>query len=136
MILVTTDSIPGYRIKELCGLAKGCSVRGTHLGDDIVAKLKNAVGGEVHEYTQVFAQVREQALDRLMRDARQLGANAVVALRFQSAEIGDGVAEMMAYGTAVVAEKDEEERTGSSSREVSLKKTSRSTAAMQETQEL
>jgi uncharacterized protein YbjQ (UPF0145 family) len=102
MILVTTETIPCHRIVKLCGLAKGCSVRGVHIGDDLVARMKNAVGGEVHEYTQVLAQVREQALDRMIDDARRLGANAVVGLRFESAEIGTGVAEMMVYGTAVV----------------------------------
>ena len=104
MILVTTDSIPGQRILKVCGLAKGCSVRSLHFGDDLIARMKNAVGGEVHEYTQVFAQVREQALDRLIADAKKLGANAVVGLRFQSAEIGTNMAELMAYGTAVVVE--------------------------------
>lgn len=106
MILTTTDIIPGHRIIKLCGLAKGCSVRGLHFGEDIVARMKNAVGGEVHEYTQVFAQVREQALDRMIRDARSLGANAIVGVRFQSSEIGEGLAELMVYGTAVVAEKE------------------------------
>lgn len=104
MILVTTDEVPAHRITRLCGLAKGCSVRGLHFGDDMVAQLKNSVGGEVHEYTKVFAQTREQALDRLIADARRLGANAVVGLRFSSTEIASGAAELMAYGTAVVAE--------------------------------
>lgn len=105
MLMVTTEHIPGYRVVKVCGLAKGCSVRSLHLGEDIVARMKNAVGGEVHEYTQVFAQVREQALDRMMRDAKSLGANAIVALRFQNSEIGSNMAELMAYGTAVIVEK-------------------------------
>jgi uncharacterized protein YbjQ (UPF0145 family) len=104
MILVTTDSVPAHKVVKYCGLAKGCSVRGLHLGDDLVARVKNAVGGEVHEYTQVFAQCREQALDRMVAEARAMGANAVVGLRFQSAEIGANMAEMMAYGTAVKVE--------------------------------
>lgn len=108
MIIVTTEQLVGYRITEVCGLAKGCSVRGLHTGEDLVARLKNAVGGEIHEYTQVFAQVREQALDRMIRDARQMGANAVLAVRFQTSEIGSGMAELMVYGTAVVVEKIEE----------------------------
>ncbi len=106
MILTTTESVPGYRVVKLCGLAKGCSVRSLHLGEDLLAQLKNAVGGEVHEYTQVFAQTREQALDRMMRDARSMGANAIIGVRFQSAEIASGVAELMVYGTAVVVEKE------------------------------
>ena len=104
MILVTTDTVPGKSIVKLCGLAKGCSVRSLHFGDDLIARMKNAVGGEVHEYTQVFAQVREQALDRLVADAKKLGANAVVGLRFQSTEIGSNMAELMVYGTAVVVD--------------------------------
>ncbi|MCC5877331.1 MAG: YbjQ family protein [Candidatus Sumerlaeia bacterium] len=104
MILATTEEVPGHTVVKICGLAKGCSVRGLHLGDDIVARAKNAVGGEVHEYTQVFAQCREQALDRMVNDAKALGANAVIGLRFQSAEIGANMAEMMAYGTAVIIE--------------------------------
>ncbi|MCC6545524.1 YbjQ family protein [Candidatus Sumerlaeota bacterium] len=102
MKIATTDTIPGHKTVKYCGLAKGCSVRGTHLGEDVIAILKTAVGGEVHEYTQVFAQVREQALDRLMEDARDLGANAVVGVRFETTEIGSGAAELMVYGTAVV----------------------------------
>ena len=104
MIVVTTDAIPGYQITRVCGLAKGCSVRGMHLGDDVVAGLKNSVGGEVHEYTRVFAQTREQAIDRMIADARRQGANAVVGVRFTSSEIASGLAELMAYGTAVFAE--------------------------------
>lgn len=107
MLLATTDTIPGYRIRKFCGLAKGCSVRSLHLGDDLVAMMKNAVGGEVHEYTQVFAQVREQALDRLIADARRLGANAIVGLRFATADLGTSVAELMVYGTAVVVDEAE-----------------------------
>ena len=106
MLVCTTERLEGYRVKRVCGLAKGCSVRSLHVGDDIVARMKNAVGGEVHEYTQVFAQVREQALDRMIRDAKQLGANAIIAMRFQSSEIGANMAELMAYGTAVIVEKE------------------------------
>lgn len=106
MILCTTDFVAGCRVVKHCGLAKGCSVRTLHVGNDMVARLKNAVGGEVHEYTQMFAQVREQSLDRMMRDAKQLGANAVIGVRFQSSEIGNNMAELMVYGTAVVVEKE------------------------------
>ncbi|MCC7391350.1 YbjQ family protein [Candidatus Sumerlaeota bacterium] len=104
MMIATIDSIPGYRVVKYCGLAKGCSVRGLHFGDDMIAFLKNAIGGELHEYTQVFAQVREQAIDRMMEDARDLGANAVIGLRFETTEIGSGAAELMVYGTAVLVE--------------------------------
>lgn len=106
MIIATTDTVAGRTIERWLGLAKGCSVRSTHTGDDIVAKLKNSIGGEVHEYTRVFAAAREQALDRMVEDARQLGADAIVGVRFCSAEIGDGMAELLAYGTAVRLSKD------------------------------
>lgn len=101
MIITTTDDIPGYQIAHYVGLAKGCAVRGTHAGDDLVAVLKNKLGGEVHEYTRVLAATREQALDRMIRDARQMGADAIVGVRFCTSEIGEGVAELLAYGTAI-----------------------------------
>ncbi|MEQ8819641.1 MAG: YbjQ family protein [Sumerlaeia bacterium] len=104
MILATTETVPGYKTLSYVGLVKGCAVRGAHAGDGIVARMKNALGGEVHEYTRVFAQTREQALDRLIEDARLMGANAVVGIKFCTSEIGDGVAELMAYGTAVIVE--------------------------------
>lgn len=106
MILATTEKVAGYRVVKHCGLAKGCSVRALHAGEDIVARLKNAVGGEVHEYTQIFAQVREQALDRMIRDAKALGANAIIGVQFTTSEIGAAMAELMVYGTAVILEKE------------------------------
>lgn len=104
MILATTESIPGRSIRRYVGMAKGCAVRGTHAGDDLVASLKNKLGGEVHEYTRVLAATREQALDRMIQDARRMGADAIVGVRFCSSEIGDCVAELIAYGTAVELE--------------------------------
>jgi uncharacterized protein YbjQ (UPF0145 family) len=101
MIITTTETVPGRVITGYCGLAKGCSVRGAHAGDDLVARIKNAVGGEVHEYTQVLAATREQAIDRMVQDARTLGADAIVGVRLCSSEIEAGVAELLAYGTAV-----------------------------------
>ncbi|MDX1971496.1 MAG: YbjQ family protein [Candidatus Sumerlaeia bacterium] len=101
MILCTTDTVPGRTVRCYLGLAKGCSVRGAYFGDDVVARIKNALGGEIHEYTAIFAQAREQALDRLIADALSLGADAIVGLRFCSVEIATGVAELQVYGTAV-----------------------------------
>jgi uncharacterized protein YbjQ (UPF0145 family) len=101
MILTTTDDIPGKKIVETIGLVRGSSVRGAHLGHDVMAKLKNLVGGELLEYTKLMAEAREQALDRLQAEAEARGANAVVGVRFASAEIDDGAAEVLAYGTAV-----------------------------------
>ncbi len=101
MILSTTDTLPDRKITQVLGLCKGCSVRGTHAGSDIIAQMKNKLGGEIHEYTQVFAAAREQAMDRMIEDARRLGADAIVGVRFCATEIGAGVAELMCYGTAV-----------------------------------
>jgi len=101
MIICTTDYVPGREVENYLGLAKGCTVRATHSGDDLVAKMKNTLGGEIHEYTKIMAEAREQALDRLMEDARKLGADAIIGLRFATSEIDDHAAEMMCYGTAV-----------------------------------
>ena len=101
MILTTTDEVPGRRITEALGLVRGSAVRSAHLGRDVMAKLKNLVGGEVSEYTKLLAEVREQALDRMTAEARARGATAVVGVRFASAEIDTGTAEVLVYGTAV-----------------------------------
>jgi uncharacterized protein YbjQ (UPF0145 family) len=101
MILTTTDQVPGRTIEAVIGLVRGSSVRSAHVGRDILAKLKNIVGGEVGEYTKLLAESREQALDRMVEEARARGADAVVGLRFMSSDIGDDAAEMLAYGTAV-----------------------------------
>jgi uncharacterized protein YbjQ (UPF0145 family) len=101
MILATTDTVAGRAITETIGLVHGSSVRSAHIGTDMMAKLKNLVGGEVTEYTKLLAESREQALDRMVEEARARGADAIVGLRFQSSDIGDDAAEMLAYGTAV-----------------------------------
>ena len=104
MIIVTTDTIVGKRIVRALGLVRGGSVRGRHAGTDLMAKMRNAVGGEIAEYTKIFAEVREEALDRMVEEARELGGNAVVGLRFATSEIAPNAAELLAYGTAVVVE--------------------------------
>ena len=104
MIIVTTDQIPGRRIVQALGMVKGNTVRACHAGDDLMAFLKNLVGGELAEYTQVISQAREQALDRMAQEARELGGNAVVGLRFTTGYVTQGAAEILAYGTAVVAD--------------------------------
>jgi len=101
MILVTTDSIPGREIARVIGLVRGSTVRGAPATEDIHAWFENVVGGEIPEYTKLLAQCREQALDRLVAEARSKDADAVVALRFMSCEIANGAAEILAYGTAV-----------------------------------
>ncbi len=104
MLLSTTDTICGKTIVRHIGLARGNTIRGRHVGVDLMAGLKNAVGGEITEYTKLIAESREQALDRLVAHAQSLGANAVVGLRFSTSEVTHGAAEILVYGTAVVVE--------------------------------
>lgn len=101
MILTTTDAIAGREIRETVGLVRGSAVRSTHIGSDVIAKIKEFVGGEIVEYTKLMAEVREQALDRMVMDARMRGADAVVGIRYASSEISGGAAEILVYGTAV-----------------------------------
>lgn len=101
MILSTTDTIPGKEIAEILGIARGSTVRARNVGRDIFAGLKNIVGGEISEYTQLQAESREQALQRLVQDAEKLGADAVVNIRLTTAMIMQGTAEILAYGTAI-----------------------------------
>jgi uncharacterized protein YbjQ (UPF0145 family) len=108
VILATTDTIAGRRIVKTLGLVRGGSVRGRDVGADVTAFMRNVVGGEVPEYTKLFAEAREQALDRLVEDAQALGAHAVVGLRFQTSEMMEGAAELLAYGTAVLLADDAE----------------------------
>lgn len=101
MILSTTENVPGRATVEILGLVRGNTVRARHLGRDISAALRNLVGGEIDEYTKVMAEAREQALDRMTERAVALGADAVVMVRFSSAEVMRNAAEVIAYGTAV-----------------------------------
>jgi uncharacterized protein YbjQ (UPF0145 family) len=104
MLLATTDTIPGRNIVKHVGLVRGNTIRARHIGRDMLAGLRNLVGGEITEYTKLMAESREQALDRMIEDAKKLGANAVVGMRFATAEIENHAAEILAYGTAVVVE--------------------------------
>ncbi|WP_010477831.1 heavy metal-binding domain-containing protein [Thermococcus zilligii] len=106
VIVVTTEGIPGYRIVEVRGIARGGIVKATHIGRDIMALLRNIKGGEVKEYTEMLAEAREEALRRMALRAREMGANAVVGVRFATSNVGSSVAEVYAYGTAVVVEKE------------------------------
>lgn len=105
MIVVTTSDIPGMRIVKTFGLVRGNTIRSRHLGRDIMAALRNVAGGEIREYTKMMAEAREQAIDRMVEEAQALGADAVVMVRFQTAEMMRGAAEMMCYGTAVKLER-------------------------------
>lgn len=101
MIYVTADYIAGKEISESLGIVRGSTVRARNIGRDVFAGLKNLVGGEISEYTQLLAQAREQAIKRMLDDAQRVGADAVVNVRFNTSQVMQGAAEMLAYGTAV-----------------------------------
>lgn len=101
MIVVNTETIPGHEIVEVKGLVQGNTIRAKHLGRDITASLKNLVGGELKQYTELLTESRRQAVERMIEQAQQLGANAVVNVRFTTSSIAAGAAELYAYGTAV-----------------------------------
>lgn len=106
MIITTSDSIAGKRIVRTLGLVRGNTIRARHLGKDITAALRNMVGGEISEYTKLMAESREQAMDRMVTEARSLGADAIVTLRFSTSMVMSAAAELLAYGTAVQFEDD------------------------------
>ncbi len=101
LIAVSIESVPGREITAALGLVRGSTVRAKHLGSDIVASLRNLVGGEVREYAALLAGAREQALDRMLAEANALGADAVIGVRFETSTIQNGASEVLAYGTAV-----------------------------------
>jgi uncharacterized protein YbjQ (UPF0145 family) len=101
MIITNIETIPGKTIVEHFGLVSGSTIRAKHVGRDIMAGLKNLVGGELKGYTQLLHESRQQALERMIEQARQLGANAVVNVRFSTSSVAQGAAELYAYGTAV-----------------------------------
>ena len=101
MIISTTENIPGKKIKEVLGVARGSTVRARNVGRDIFAGLKNIVGGEISEYTKLQADSREQAMQRMVDDAKRMGADAIVVFRLNTSVITQGAAEILAYGTAV-----------------------------------
>jgi uncharacterized protein YbjQ (UPF0145 family) len=101
MIVTTSAGIAGKRVTRTLGLVRGNTIRARHIGRDITAALRNLVGGEVSEYTKLMGEAREQALDRMVEEARDLGADAVVDVRFQTSMVVTGAAELLAYGTAV-----------------------------------
>ena len=101
MIIATTDKVPNKEISEMLGIARGSTVRARSIGRDIFASFKNIVGGEIEEYTQLQAESREQALQRMIEDAEKLNANAILNVRLTSSMVMKGASEIVAYGTAV-----------------------------------
>tara|TARA_B100000900_G_scaffold293327_1_gene252111 strand:- start:217 stop:531 length:315 start_codon:yes stop_codon:yes gene_type:complete len=101
MILSSTETVANHTITETLGIARGSTVRSRNIGRDIFASLKNIVGGEIEEYTKLQADAREQALERMINDAKKLDADAIVNVRFTTSVVAQGASEMLAYGTAV-----------------------------------
>ncbi|MFQ1701273.1 YbjQ family protein [Loktanella agnita] len=101
MLICTTDTVPGREVQQTMGLVRGATVRAKHIGTDIVAGLRNLVGGEMTGYSSLLAGAREQALDRMKDEARSMGANAVIGFRMETSAIMNGASEIVAYGTAV-----------------------------------
>lgn len=101
ILVVTTEGVPGREVTQALGLVRGSTVRAKHIGSDIVAAFRNLVGGEVREYAALLAGARAQAHDRMVEQARQLGADAIVAVRMETSQIQQGASEVVFYGTAV-----------------------------------
>ncbi|MCK4908509.1 MAG: YbjQ family protein [Planctomycetes bacterium] len=101
MIVTNTETVPGHTIKEHLGLVQGSTVRAKHVGRDIMAGLKNIVGGELKGYTELLNEARQEALNRMLENAKKLKANAVVNVRFATSSVTQGASELFAYGTAV-----------------------------------
>ncbi len=101
MFLVTTEAVEGRQIEQVLGLVRGNTIRARHIGRDVMAGLRNIVGGEIKEYTRMLSQARDEAISRMVKEAEALGANAVLGVRFTTSQTMSGAAEILAYGTAV-----------------------------------
>ena len=104
MIITPASSIVGYRVSKTLGLVRGNTIRARNIGKDVLAVMKNIVGGEIEEYTKMMAEAREQATDRMLADAKSLGANAVTDMRYSTSYVMGSAAEIVCYGNAVVVE--------------------------------
>ncbi len=101
MLITTSDSIVGSKISKTLGIVKGNTIRAKHIGKDLIAGLRNIVGGEIKEYTEMLDESREESLRRMVEEADKLGADAIVTVRFTTSTVIGGAAELLAYGTAV-----------------------------------
>ena len=101
MIIVNTDFVPGRDVAEMLGLVRANTIRAKHVGKDIMAGLRNIVGGELSEYTEMLSESREEALRRMVKEAEKMGADAVINVRFMTSSVASGVSEILVYGTAV-----------------------------------
>jgi len=102
MLLVNTENIPGKEIEQVIGMVKGSTIRAKHVGKDILSGLKHLVGGELTEYEEMLREARQIAVSRMVEEAEDKGANAIVNIRFTSASVSQGAAEVLVYGTAVI----------------------------------
>ncbi|HEX2836591.1 MAG TPA: YbjQ family protein [Phycisphaerales bacterium] len=102
MLVVNTEFIPGYQIQQMLGMVQGNTVRSKHVGRDIAASLKNIVGGELRGYTELLTEARREATERMLAQAKELGANAVLNVRYTTSSVTSGAAELYAYGTAAL----------------------------------
>jgi uncharacterized protein YbjQ (UPF0145 family) len=107
MIIISSNNVAGKKIGKTLGLVRGNTIKAKHIGKDILAGLRNIVGGEIKEYTQAFTEARETAIERMTKEAEEMGADAIVSVRFTTSQIMSGAAELMVYGTAVKLLKDE-----------------------------
>ena len=101
MLITTQDELADHDIVETIGLVRGNTIRARHIGKDILAGLRTIIGGEIYEYTKMLAESREQSIDRMVAEAKNKNANAIVAMRFTTSPVMQGSAELLAYGTAV-----------------------------------
>lgn len=101
MIIATSEHVAGHEITETLGIVRGNTIRARHVGRDILASLRNLVGGELHDYTKLMAEAREQSIDRMIDEARSLGADAIIGMRFSTSVVATSAAEILVYGTAV-----------------------------------
>jgi uncharacterized protein YbjQ (UPF0145 family) len=104
LIIVTTESVEGKKVKRTIGMARGSTIRAKNIGKDIMAAFRNMAGGEITEYVKMMAEAREEALKRMTDNAEEMGANAVICVRFGTSMVMQNAAEVLAYGTAVVLE--------------------------------
>ncbi len=102
MIVVTSDFVPGHRVTEAKGVVRGSTIRSKHIGKDIMAGLRTLVGGEIKEYTEMLVEARSESMKRMVAQAEELGADAVISMRFVTSQVMSGAAELLAYGTAVM----------------------------------
>jgi len=109
-ILATTEEVPGYRIVQTLGIVSGNAVRARGVGRDIAAGVRSVFGGEIKEYSELMNQAREKAIERMISKAKEMGANAVIGVRFTTSDVMSGVSEILVYGTAVILEVDTRKR--------------------------